>query len=164
MRRSGFCTTPAAFTRLFAKQLEQHAQFLNCEVKGPLQILVQTRNRGSLELSLEALLNLASQRSVDGGAELIRRRLRGDLDTIRIAGGELPQPGFEFLLPVIKPDGYFDAVAQKTGGKVKLLRRNLVADLWIAYVLDLPDSMQYVSEQELAKREISAVEVHEREK
>jgi uncharacterized protein YtpQ (UPF0354 family) len=63
------------------------------------------------------------------------------------------------LLPVIRDDGFVEQ--GRTGGKAAPLAERLVADLWVLYVLDYPDRVQYLVASDLDALELSAAELRE---
>jgi len=63
------------------------------------------------------------------------------------------------LLPVIRDDSFVEQ--GRAGGKAAPLAERLVADLWVLYVLDYPDRVQYLVASDLEALELSAAELRE---
>ena len=61
------------------------------------------------------------------------------------------------IFPVIRDDGFVEQ--GRAGGKVSPIAERLVANLWVLYVLDFPDRVQYLAASDLEELELSAPEL-----
>lgn len=167
--RSSALTAPV-FTEHLVSELRTGVAWRTLEQVGSTNILLVTAKGTELKFDVENLWRELQGLHFEDRLERLRRWIRGTKEELILhADGDRPEPGTESILPVIKSSDFIESYRKQVSAQavpadkaVAFLpqTRPFAPDMHILYVLDLEDSMRYISVSELKERNMTLDELH----
>lgn len=147
------------FTELIARLLEQEPHVTRAVVQSEEQIEVTMVDcdhpTQMFTPNLHARLGRVGR---EARAKEVARFIRGQ----REMHTDSPVNDLSQLRPVIKDDRFMNNVSELGKGKLSLLARRLVADLWVCCVWDTPNGMRFVTPDEAGQYGFTEEQMHAR--
>jgi uncharacterized protein YtpQ (UPF0354 family) len=139
------------------EELGVHAQ-----ASGAMELEIRSDKGVSMRANLENLFRNLARLDVAGRAREIGHWLQLHRDQFARMSGETPPPTLEALRPMVRDQQFVDAVRKRIGEKAPKIWRPLAGDLWIVYVWDQPNGMQFLTNDDPGQHGLSAQTLHER--
>jgi hypothetical protein len=138
---------------------ELHARV---ELRGPMELVVETAAGNSMRANLDNLYRMLIRIDPHARANEIRQWIALHRDQLARLAGESPPPALDDLRPMVKDQQFVDAVRQKIGPAAPNMWRRLAGDLWVVYVWDQPNGMQFLTNDDPTKHGLSLEKLHAR--